>query len=226
MKIHTTLRLTIGAALVAASMLGAAPARTQERRIQRGAEQERRPLPVEVAPPAHGVCPRPVNVTLDATTPYVLNSDFAPAHLSGPRATLNETAPDKGFLHTFQWRKEQRCCEVTKAVLTVKMRALQSGYSQTSSDAGNDAIHLLHGGSAVLPFSERVYGSWPFSAGQTAVKGWNLTGAALGYLNTNGTVSFYVQDDTAVESATLQIQACCLSSSPRGGAFEDARPER
>lgn len=224
MKIRRAVRNFLGAAFVAASLLGTTPTGAQERRAAPRVEQERR-VRVEVAEPARGGCPRPVAVTLKASPGNVVNSDFAPTYLAMPRAPLGGTQPNQGFLQSFQWARDGRCCEITKAVLTVEMRAIQSGQSKESSDAGNDHIHLMHGGSVVQPYSEPVYGSWPFAAGQTAVKTWDLQGAALSYLNTHGTVSFFVQDDTSVVSATLQIYGCCLSEQRRG-AVEDARPER
>lgn len=214
----------LSAAFLAASLVGAVPAGAQERRAPARFEQERR-TPVEIAAPARGGCPRAVNLTLAATAPNVVNSDFPAVNITGPRAFLNGTQPNQIFLHTFQWARDGRCCEVTNAVLTVELKALQDGTTKDSADAGNDRIGLMHAGSAVQPFYEPVYSSWPFKAGQTATKIWNLTGAALTYLNTYGTVSFYVQDDTSVVSATLQVSGCCLSEQRRG-AIEEASPER
>lgn len=191
--------------LAAAALLGAAPllAQAQERAVAGEAET----LPVRPA-----ACPAPFSVTLNANTPYVLPSDV-------PRGVnyqtgLNYTQPDKAYLHTFVWKHEQRCCQITSALLTVKMKALQPGQSNTSSDAGNDNISIVHGGQVVQPYNERIYNgiNHPFPIGQMATKIWNLNAAALGTLNSTGTLTFYVEDDTSVLSATLQLTGCCLTN--------------
>ena len=167
-----------------------------------------------------GACPRPIALTLTASTPNVVNSDFSATQLGAPRAWLNDPAINKSFLYTFQYAKDERCCEVTSAILTVKMKANQGGQSKTSADAGNDGIAVMYLGSSVPPFSQLVYSPWPFNAGQTATKTWNLTGAALAHLNATHRLSIYVQDDTMVQSATLQISGCCLST-PRPEAANE-----
>src|SRR6266403_2050464 len=128
---------------------------------------------------AKAACPRPISLTLTATTPNVVNSDFSAAQLGAPRAWLNDPAINKNFLYTFQYAKDERCCEVTSAVLTVRMKANQGGQSKASADAGNDAISIMYNAGLVLPFSQSVYSSWAFNAGQTTTKTWTLTGAAL-----------------------------------------------
>lgn len=161
---------------------------------------------------AKAACPRPISLTLTATTPNVVNADFNAVQLGGPRAWLNDPAINKSFLYTFQYTKDEKCCEVTSAVLTVRMKSNQSGASKTSSDAGNDGIAIMFNGAGVPPFSQSVYSSWSFNAGQTSTKTWTLTGAALANLNATRRLSIYVQDDTMVQSATLQISGCCLST--------------
>ncbi|HEX9941917.1 MAG TPA: hypothetical protein VGG03_07875 [Thermoanaerobaculia bacterium] len=166
--------------------------------------------PAAIALPAQP-CPAPINMTLTATTPNVFNGDFAAAQLAN-QVGLNYSGSDKHFLHTFQWRPQHRCCQITKAVLTVRMKANQGGQSASSADAGNDGIAVIHLGAVVPPYNERVYSNWPFSAGQPASKTWNLTGAALANINANNRLSIYVQDDTMVQSATLQLNGCCLTN--------------
>jgi hypothetical protein len=175
--------------------------------------QERKALPKDPLPIVRGDCPHPIALTLTATSPNVVASDFSAAQLALPRAWLNDTAPNKAFLYSFQWRREERCCQITKAVLTVKMRANQGGQSATSSDAGNDGIAIMHAGSSV--YSEAVYSSIPkpFTAGQAVTKQWTLNPAVLNILNGFGGFGLYVQDDTRVESATLQLWGCCLTGS-------------
>lgn len=156
------------------------------------------------------LCPAPINLTLTAATPNVFKGDFTAAQLSNYQTNLNYSGTDKQYLHTFEWKRKHRCCQITKAVLTVRMKALLPGQSNSSSDAGNDGIALMHLGASVPPYSERVYSSWPFPAGQLATKTWHLTGAALANINAHSRLSFAVQDDTMVQSATLQLTGCCL----------------
>jgi hypothetical protein len=212
---YQTLRRCLAYTLLAASIALAATAsvKPQDRKAAATAIDVR-----QLA--AKSDCPRPITVTLTAGSPYVLNSDFNQIQLGAPRAALNEQAMDKSFLYTFRWAKDGNCCEISRAVLTVRMKALSGGQSKTSADAGNDGIAIMHNGTAVQPYAEAVYSSWPFQAGQTAVKTWNLTGAALNYLNTNQTLSLYVQDDTSVQSATLEIYGCCLSGQRRDVAAD------
>jgi hypothetical protein len=183
--------------------------------------QERKVAPPSEVPVLISGCPSPVtNLTLTATTPNVFNADFMPGQLSAPRAWLNDPAINKHFLYTFQWKKEERCCQISKAILTVKMKANQSG-TPGSPDASNDGIAIMHLGSSVPPFSEAVYTvPPPFSAGHPSVKQWTLTGAALANLNATRRLSLDVQDDTKVESVTLQLWGCCLSGPQTGGAQE------
>src|ERR1043165_4842767 len=89
---------------------------------------QRKPNPDEVKPvPITNSCPQPVSITLNATTPNVFNGDFNGTQLGGPRAWLNDPAPNKSFLYTFQWQRDERCCEITRAVLTIKMKSNQPG---------------------------------------------------------------------------------------------------
>jgi hypothetical protein len=193
--------------LLAAVLLttGSVLAQGAPREVARPASAEAVALPRPVA------CPAPFNVTLNANAPYVLPSDVPSG--ANYQTSLNYTGTDKTYLHTFVWKHERRCCQVTSAVLTVHMKALQSGQSNTSSDAGNDNITLWHAGQVVQPYNERIYGPpYPFPAGQTATKTWTLNATALGILNSTGALTFGVEDDTSVTSATLQLTGCCLAN--------------
>ena len=203
--------------LLAGFTLSAASASAQQ--------PERRALPINgVLPVVQSECPRPIALTLTAANPTsFFAGDFTPGQVAQAHQTgLGDTTIDKNFLYTFKWTRDDRCCQITKAVLTVKMRSNGPGQSATSSDAGNDGIALMHAGAVVAPYNEAVYSNVPkpFGVGQVAVKTWNLTGAALNNLNSSGNISFAVQDDTLVESATLQIWGCCLSTPRRDVAAE------
>jgi hypothetical protein len=107
------------------------------------------------------------------------------------------------------------------------MKANEPG-TLNGSDASNDGIAIMHAGLSVLPFNEKVYlppVPLPFPAGQPAFKQWTLwpsgpSAAALANLNMYRRLSIYVQDDTRVESVTLQLWGCCLSG-PRKDATEE-----
>lgn len=215
MQRRTLKRFLAYSLLVASLALAAASAKPQERQAQ--------PLNGAV-PIVKGECPRPIALTLTAGTPYVDKADFTPDQLKGNIAGLGNLVSNKSFLHTFQWKQDERCCEITRAVLTVKMKSNQPGYSLSDNQAGNDGIAIMHAQAAVQPYSQAVYGgfpgpvsgapavTYPFPVGQPSVKTWTLTGQALQNLKTNRRLSIYVQDDTTIESATLQIWGCCLST--------------
>jgi hypothetical protein len=191
--------------LSAAVLLTAAPALAQEekRTVVPGGE-------VPVVRPA--TCPRTSSVTLNASTPYVLPSEV-PAGVTY-QTSLGYTGTDKAYLHTFVWKREQRCCQVTGAVLTVHLKANLPGRS--NSDAANDNIDIMHAGQVVQPYNERIFNGTgiphPFPAGQTATKTWTLNPAALALLSSSGSLTLYVEDDTSVTSATLQLTICCLTN--------------
>jgi hypothetical protein len=204
--------------LVASFALSAASPRSQERRGVPIANE----LPV-----AQGSCPKPVAVTLTASPPSFFAGDFTQgpnSQLSSPHMTaLGQQTPDHNFLYTFQWAAGERCCQITRAVLTVKMKSILGGQTTTSSDAGNDGIAIMYQGQAVAPYNEAVYSGIPrpFNPGQLATKQWVLNQAALNIINTQGHLSFAVQDDTSVVSATLQLTGCCLTT-PRRETAEGA----
>ncbi len=158
------------------------------------------------------LCPKPTYLTITAGAPSVFNADFSAAALAAPRAGLHNTLPNKMFLNTFQWKRPAGCCsDITSATLTVQMKANQGGSSKTASDAGNDLIGISRNGVGVPGYAGPVYSSFPFAAGQTVTKTFVLTGAELANLNMDNRLSFTVEDDTQVVSATLQLSRCCLN---------------
>ncbi len=195
-------RLYAGAWLaVAALALTAGPAAPQVPLSYPVAEL---PGPRIVRPP---ICPQPIHRILDASHPNVFRGDFTPGELA-QAVELGDPRPDRHYLHTFAWPAGAGCT-VTKAVLTVHMQA-----NQDSSGAGNDAIAVVYQGAVVPPYSAGIYPSTPFPAGQTATTTWDLQGAALANLNAGHRLSVYVEDDTRVLAATLDLTACC----PAGAA--------
>ncbi len=170
------------------------------------------PAPTERLAIPGNSCPAPLDMTLHAGSPNVFAGDFTSGMLANS-VGLNNSAPDKHFVYTFQWKPPHRCCQMTRAVLTINMQANQGGTSTNSSDAGNDNISIVHLGATVPPYNERIYtGLWPFQTGKQVTKVWNLTGTALANMNANNRLSLYEEDDTMVKSVTLQLSGCCLSN--------------
>lgn len=178
----------------------------EERAIGGAVEDMGRPMPMPKPTP----CPNPVNLTINVGAPN--QADFSAAQWNAPRAGLNDHGKNKHFLGTFQWKPKYKCCEIASATLTVTMQANSGGQSANSPDAGNDGIGVVNAGITVPPYSGAVYtGLWPFSAGKQVTKTWNITGAALAKIESGGGLSFAVQDDTMVKSATLVLRGCCLN---------------
>ncbi len=159
-------------------------------------------------------CPDPMTVTLTAEQSNVVTADFNAAQLANYQGELGYNSPNKAYAHTFEWKPKTRCCQVTKAVLKVELKAIQRGASPKSADSGNDRIAIVSsGGVSIPPFNEPVYdpnGTFPIPAGTLATKIWSLQGSDLNKLNTAHTLSFFVQDDSSVLSATLVLTICCL----------------
>lgn len=172
--------------------------------------QERKALPNTEGPISNTACPKTIALTLTANPPNVVPGDFSPAQLAA-QVGFNYTGPDKHVLYTFAWKTEYRCCQITRAVLTVKGKSNQGGQSYTSPNAGNDSIAIMHSGVSVQ--SQPIYSQsqFPFSAGTPFTTQVILNSAALNNLSISGTTSFLVQDDSDVQSATLQLWGCCLA---------------
>lgn len=157
-------------------------------------------------------CPNPTSQTQPMTTPGVVNSEFNAATLALPRAGLNDPATDKVFLGTFRW-KPPACCQITGAVLTVVMRANSAGANATTSpDSGNDTLRVWGGGAAIAGLGGFIYPSGPVALGQPATMTVVMNAAALAKMNANNRISFSVQDDTSVVSASLRIDRCCVKT--------------
>ncbi|MDO8380309.1 MAG: hypothetical protein V4597_20910 [Pseudomonadota bacterium] len=155
------------------------------------------------------LCPKPSYETIDMSTPTPINSEFRPDMLAIARAGVNDTAPNKFFLHTFQWKSPQ-CCQILGATLTITLRANQPGTSATASDSGNDSMGVMGNQVAFPGLNGPVYTSFPVAMNQPTTRTYVMTPAALAAMNANNRISFYVQDDTRVLSAKLQISRCCL----------------
>lgn len=206
MQSQTLKRFITYSLLVASFALSAASARSQELKA----------LANYGLPIVKGDCPNPIALTLTAKNPTSFDPADFPAggapHMSG----LGDPSHDKNFWYTFQWKRAERCCQITRAMLTVVLKANLPGQSKTSPDAGNDTIAIVYNKASVAPYSENVYSHWPFSVGQTVTKQWvSLNATELSNINASGRLSFAVQDDSQVVSATLQLWGCCLTTTQR-----------
>ena len=158
--------------------------------------------------PAPGVpCPRPVTITIHgASGPATPDpADLTPALVTATAGSQwNQTAVNKGFAHTFHFPAPPReCCLMTSGKLTIRVKALQGG-PKASSTSANDGFTLISHGLSI--------------SGQAP---WNTTGVATGTVATltfvvppnvlsQGMVTIYGEDDSAVLSADLILQGCCL----------------
>jgi hypothetical protein len=118
----------------------------------------------------------------------------------------SQTAADKQFGHTFRFNPmTKECCAMTGGTLTLHLKALVSGPSKSTSV--NDGVNVFVGGVAIggqTPWTQSVV------AGATTTITIPITANNL----TSGFVSFYVQDDTAVISAALDLTGCCVTKRP------------
>lgn len=184
-------------------------ARTEASRVARPLEGE--------AGQGRVPCPHPVVTTLRAAGSSQGGPDF-PASWAGHYASgLNDMRPNHIYAYTFQskWPSPERvCCELVSAVLTFTVKC-------HGDIPGNDAWGILHNGAGVPGAGGQL--GWPTNcSGQTKTITWSATPAVLAMLNADPggpVLSFAVEDDTAVESATLQLSECCVlhhGGKPRG----------
>jgi len=154
------------------------------------------------------LCPMPIHITIkgESHPPTPDPKDFGPKLaplVAGSQ--WNQTAVNKAFGTTFHFPPHEKpCCAWTRGTLVVTVKALQGG-PKDSSTSGNDDLEIFSGGSAVPGFSQRI---WPTGAttGQTRTITLNIPPNILA----KGEFSLYVEDDTAVISADLTLEGCCL----------------
>lgn len=153
-------------------------------------------------------CPDPQYQTIAPASADPVQSQFTPLVWGIARANLNEQMPNKQFLHTFQW-KDDGCCQVMGATVTIRMKSIQPSSTRTSADSGNDSYSLWHNGVGMVGVGGFI---WPLGtpAGTVATRTMVLTPAMLAAINTNNMLSVAVQDDTTVEAVQLQLNRCCL----------------
>lgn len=197
MKISVGRLVLIGGILIAGSVM---------------AQERPRPAPRPVRGPEMA-CPNPTYETLTASGSSLVNADF-PAIALANMQPVGGTAANRWTGYTFQWRPPA-CCAITRAILTVRLRAITGGTSNTSSDAGNDTLGLVSAGASLPGQSGYIRPNAPFAAGSEITRTFTLTGAQLATLNSGNRLSFLTQDDHAVLSATLRLERCCVTVPPR-----------
>ena len=169
------------------------------------AQEEQREAPVKY-PPGQFPCPHPYSQTFKApppATPAPVLSEL-PANMQSPVAgsQWNQTAINKHFAHTFRFPSERQCCLISKATLSVTIKALQGGPKDSPSSA-NDMVYVFAGGTVLQsqqPWKNGV------ATGTTTTLTFNFTQQQLA----GGMLTIYVQDDTAVVSASLNVSGCCI----------------
>ncbi|HWZ46271.1 MAG TPA: hypothetical protein VNW97_22555 [Candidatus Saccharimonadales bacterium] len=144
-------------------------------------------------------------------------SSFTPAEfavLDNPATNMfNQTAINQHFAYTFRFpgwpsANGKECCRcIDGATVTITFKALQGGPPKSPTSA-NDVVTIL---SSLAPGPGHVVANqdiWPNGAttGQTETLTFKVPCKFL----SNGHLSFFVQDDTAVLSAELSLSSCCL----------------
>jgi len=151
-------------------------------------------------------CPVPRHVTLTASTPSANMADFPTNCSAGYEQNLNGTTPNRCYIHTFDLPVSgELCCqcvESKKNFLTIGYKALQPGPPNSSSSA-NDTLTIIGGGSWPL-YVPPAGGGPPWQRTKTIP----VTCAML--KNNPSRLSVVVQDDSAVTSATLDLDLCCV----------------
>ena len=152
-------------------------------------------------------CPHPIHTVIkaDQHPPTPDPADFGPKLAPLVQGSQwNQTAINKAFGTTFHFPHEGECCVWTRGTLVITIKALQGG-PKGSPTSANDGIDIISGGSSVPSLGQPA---WPGGAttGQTRIVTINIPANILA----NGKFSLYVEDDTAVLSATLTLEGCCL----------------
>jgi hypothetical protein len=155
-------------------------------------------------------CPKPITQTVTApppSSPTLSATDFS-GTLGNAVAgsTWNQTKADKGFGHSFTVPSPgKECCIWTRATLIVKVKALQAGTAGMTGASVNDWVQLVKNGASVAGTGQQ-----PFSGGATVGQTATVTINVPQNVLNSGVISFYVQDDTAVQSAELRLEGCCI----------------
>jgi hypothetical protein len=151
-------------------------------------------------------CPTPRHFNLTASTPSANMADFPSNCSAGYEQNLGGTTINRCYIHTFDLPvPSELCCqcvESKKNYLTIRYKALQGG-AVNSSSSWNDSVAIYPGGLSAMKLYPQ--GS-AVATGQTGTKTIPITCAMMAH----NRLSFLVQDDTSVTSATLDVDLCCV----------------
>jgi hypothetical protein len=159
--------------------------------------------PEKTIPPPPGPCAHPITQTFSISQPQAVSpnlADFPTKCSNGWQTKFGQGGADKCLRHTFTWKLKPGC-QVLSGKLTIVYKANYAGPQY----ANNDTVAIYSNGTAVPGTSQNLY-SGTVIVGQQKTKMISLTAAML----SSGHLSFLVQDDTTVVSATLQTTQCCL----------------
>lgn len=191
-------RKVIATCLIAATALlmpGASLLAQQEMRVPG-------PIPGPIQP-----CPRPVHNVIhgQAQAPAPDPAAFGTLYSAVTGSQWNQTATDKGFGTTFRFpAKPKECCLMTKGTLVVTLRALQGG-GLNSASSWNDDIVVFNGANKF--YNQRI---WPQGSAVATGQTITLTIPIPSNVLSTGFFNLYVEDDTAVVSADLTLDGCCV----------------
>src|SRR6185295_17872409 len=178
-----------------------------------GVAQKARP-PQEVwqaeRPQPPVTCRKPRHIHLTATSPQlatVVAADFSTVPVA-LEPSFGGLSINRHFRHTFTFPAANELCGQCvegKNTLTLRYKALQGGPAGSSTSA-NDTMSIASNGVGVPGTSQSLY-SGNVTTGQVGTKTIKLECKWL----TDNRLSFAVQDDTSVTSATLDVDFCCAS---------------
>ena len=118
----------------------------------------------------------------------------------------NATQVNTHFAETLKWRMPaSKTCEFTKGTLTIKLKNLGTSLSS------NDSAGVFQDKVAVPGFALGVNSVWTSGQGAGAMRtvSYTLTAAMM----LRGQLSYFAQDDTAVQEMRLDIEGCCITPS-------------
>jgi hypothetical protein len=194
-------------AMAAAALFGATAASAQTEAAPGAEARMAAPGPVQGS-----ACPHPVNMTItrNSGAGTIMAGDYPPAYLAALAGSVfNQTAVNKQFGHTFQFRPGKgACCQYQTGKLVVTYKALRD-------NPANDGTRVFSNGGAnsvLFTGSDAAGHIWSSSptAGQTVTRTFVIPAGMVA----SGHVSLWAQDDTAVTSATLTITGCCVDATP------------
>jgi hypothetical protein len=162
-------------------------------------------MPPGMSQPEQSVpCPHPYSQTQNATNPANRDStDFNGWNYSWASG-LGDPSHNVVFGYTFKLNipSDRLCCEITKAVLTLRLKC-------HGDIPENDTWAIIHNGHGVVGAGGSI--GWPrFCDRQTKTVSYVASSAVLNMMNQGHRLSFSVQDDTTVLSATLTTSGCCV----------------